>query len=277
MELSVKDLILKPETPGLNLLRPSVLGSGQAASMAVFNDLLGQFGQTHRNNIADRPTERETSAVSDASPRPARIDSPRQDAGPARHDPEPEASPVDGRAEHTALPSQGETKAPADKTQAPAANPEGDQANQAAPANPAVEAAGQPANATPSQSAMVPTEFLNPVAQAAVTAAHDHLGGRGQTAPGQAVAAAVASAVASAAANRAAPSASAPAPVDLPATAKALGLNSVVGTVGTGAAPEPENLPFQGQGNGKNTAATTQYLAPSTIFGYTLGIRRSKL
>ncbi len=290
MELSVKDLILKPENPGPGMLRPMAQRATDAVSLAAFNDLLGQFGQTQRN-IADRLSpERDTSPVPTNTSRATdRDDSPQRVTPSRQQDPESIPSIDEGPTDQATSPT--DTGTSDNNVDAPATNSENDETSQAAPATgsenngttqaaqaapttPAVKTTGKPVNTAPQQTAAVPTavpiEKLGPVASAAVTAAHAIQGGSGQTAPGQAVATAVASAVASAAANRASADPASKATSDtLPQTAKALGLKTVVGSVGTGEAPDTENLPFQGKGNGKNSTAATTASAKATGAGAT--------
>ena len=80
MDLSIRDLILKPETAGPGILKPSAQGAGEAASLAAFNNLLGHLGQTQQN-IANRlserdpaPLPRDPSPVSNASSGPTHAD-----------------------------------------------------------------------------------------------------------------------------------------------------------------------------------------------------------
>jgi len=53
MDLSLNDLILKPETAGTSLLRPSAQRASEAMSLAAFNDLLSQLNQA-RGHTSDR-------------------------------------------------------------------------------------------------------------------------------------------------------------------------------------------------------------------------------
>ena len=259
MDLSIQDLIFKPETAGPGMLRPSAQGAGEAASLAAFNDLLGRLGQTHRN-IADRLAEKDPFPASISSSGPTHAYDYRPQVTPSRQgDTASEPSTHDGRADASAPVDRTDPK---DRPKTAAADPENDASDAAAPTTPTVEVAGNSANATPGQSAAVPGERMGAMAMAAATAAHAIQGRPGDTAPGQAVAAAVAAAVAGLATNRTPEPGSAPA--TQPEAGKALGLNSVVGSAGTAGPPDVENLALRGQGTGANTAAATPSIGAIT-------------
>ncbi len=269
MDLSVIDLIFKPETAGPGILRPSAQGASEAASLAAFDDLIGRLGQTHRN-IADRLSERDPYPVSIASSGPTHADDYQPKVSPTwQRDSASKPFTDDGRAGQDEVSAQLDTADPEVKPGSPAADQgpasENDASDVAAPTTPTVEVAGNRATATPAQSAAFPSERLGAVVRAAVTAAHAIQGWPGDTAPGQAVAAAVASVVAGAATNRT------PGPASASAThretGKALGLKSVVGSTGTAEPPNVENLALRGQGTGANTAAATPSIGAITAKG----------
>ena len=265
MDLSVRDLILKPETAGPGILTPSAQGAGDAVSLAAFNDLLGRLGQGQRS-AADRLPERELSPAPADAYRPARAEDHQPRVSPSRQqDTETRPSTDDTRPAQAEASDQAGAADPKARPETPAPNPENDAPDTAPSDTPANEAAANAANTASGQPVSVSSGTLGAIASAAVTAAHAIQGGTAQTAPGQAVATAVASAVASAAPGQASQSASSPA--NLPQTAKALGLKPAVGTAGATEAPEGEGLPLNDLGAAKKNIAAAQPAGAVTAKG----------
>jgi flagellar hook-length control protein FliK len=88
MDLSLNDLILKPDTAGTSLLRPSAQRASEAVSLAAFNDLLGQLNQA-RGHRSDRVGVNES--------RPSQTTSDLQDVEEVRIPERERTSPSDAR------------------------------------------------------------------------------------------------------------------------------------------------------------------------------------